>query len=129
MSSKTYFYRPILLTKGDLSLTITTYLLTNHLITETQYIFSSINYIFRVSDKLETNCSKRDSNKTARHISHSNGILTDVTNANVEIILGIRKLGGQILKNDKQSDYEIIERGLLNNEVAPKRDRRMSLGV
>ena len=88
-----------------------------------------MNFIFRISDKLETNCSKRDSNKTARHISHSNGILTDVTNANVEIILGIRKLGGQILKNDKQSDYEIIERGLLNNEVAPKRDRRMSLGV
>ena len=47
----------------------------------------------------------------------------------MEIILGIRKLGGQILKNDKQSDYEIIERGLLNNEIAPKRDRRMSLGV
>ena len=88
-----------------------------------------MNFIFRVSNKLETNCSKRDSNKTARHISHSNGILTDVTNANVEIILGIRKLGGQILKNDKQSDYEIIERGLLNNEVAPKRDRKMSLGL
>ena len=86
-------------------------------------------YIFRISDKLETNCSKRDSNKTARHISNSNGILTDVTNANVEIILGIRKLGGQILKNDKQSDYEIIERGILNDEVAPKRDRRMSLGL
>ena len=128
MSSKTYFYRPILLTKGDLSLTITTNLLLKQ-ITETQSIFSSINFIFRVSDKLETNCSKRDSNKTARHISHSNGILTDITNANVEIILGIRKLGGQILKNDKQSDYEIIERGLLNNEVAPKRDRRMSLGL
>ena len=47
----------------------------------------------------------------------------------MEIILGIRKLGGQILKNDKQSDYEIIERGLLNDEVASKRDRRMSLGL
>ena len=88
-----------------------------------------MNFIFRISNKLETNCSKRDSDKTARYISKSSGILTDVRNANVEIILGIRKLGGQILKNDPQSDYEIIERGLLNNEVAPKQERKMSLGM
>ena len=101
----------------------------------------------RIKAKFETNCHRRDSRATARHIIQSNTIVTDITNANVEIILGLRKLGGQILKTDPPSQSEIIERAVLRDEEARKLnnvdnhteskkiggitlslDRRMSLG-
>ena len=60
----------------------------------------------------------------ANHIVNSNNsIVTDVKKANVEIILGLRKLGGQILKTDPPSQSEIIERIALRNEEDRKLGR------
>ena len=78
---------------------------------------------FRLRTKFETNCFKSDSKATARHITQSNTIVTDITNANVEIILGLRKLGGQILKSDPRSQSEIIERTALRKEETRKLGR------
>ena len=41
--------------------------------------------------------------------------ITDISNANVEIILGLRRLGGQILKSDPGSLSEMIERTAIKN--------------
>ena len=62
---------------------------------------------------------RRNSSQIANQIVHSNdSIVTDIKKANVEIILGLRKLGGQILKTDPPSHSEIIERAALRNEEA-----------
>ena len=49
--------------------------------------------------------------------------MTDISNANVEIILGLRKLGGQILKSDPRSQSEMIERTALRKEETRKLGR------
>ena len=41
--------------------------------------------------------------------------ITDISNANVEIVLGLRRLGGQILKSDPGSLSEMIERTAIKN--------------
>ena len=67
---------------------------------------------------------RRDSTQIANHIVNSNNsIVTDIKKANVEIILGLRKLGGQILKTDPPSQSEIIERAALRNEEDRKLGR------
>ena len=81
------------------------------------------NIDFRIKTKFETNPTLRGGRETARHIIESNNIVTDVKKANVEIILGLRKLGGQILKSDPPSQSEIIERAALKNEEVRKRRR------
>ena len=57
----------------------------------------------------------------------SGNIVTDIKKANEEIILGLRKLGGQILKSDPPSQSEIIERAALQKEEARKRNRSKSI--
>ena len=73
--------------------------------------------------KFDSNPTLRGRRETARHITESSNIVTDVKKANVEIILGLRKLGGQILKSDPPSQSEIIERAALKNEEVRKKTR------
>ena len=53
-----------------------------------------------------------------RHISNQQlqkTTITDISNANVEIILGLRRLGGQIFKSDLGSRPEMLERAVIKN--------------
>jgi len=79
---------------------------------------------FMLSAGLIDNRHGRESTKYA---IESSNIVTDIKKANEEIILGLRKLGGQILKSDPPSQSEIIERAALQKEEARKRNRSKSI--
>ena len=69
----------------------------------------------------------RHGRESSKHSIESSNIITDIKKANEEIILGLRKLGGQILKSDPPSQSEIIERAALQKEEARKRSRSKSI--
>ena len=68
----------------------------------------------------------RNGRENVRHVIESSNIITDIKKANEEIILGLRKLGGQILKSDPPSQSEIIERAALKKEEVRKKSKYSS---
>ena len=70
--------------------------------------------------------NSRNGRENARHVIESSNIITDIKKANEEIILGLRKLGGQILKSDPPSQSEIIERAALKKEEVRKNSKYSS---
>jgi len=57
--------------------------------------------------------SRRESVSRLSTGSGTAATITDISNANVELILGLRKLGGRILTSDPGSLSEVTERSVL----------------